>query len=112
MKGVPFGWFETGTEGTIWAIQDEKDASNKYWSYENLHIIKPGDRLKIIDKKTNEIVVDQDLQVVHSDGKMNLYGFWCHWLPIGIDHKLWAQIFLDENGKDNFLAELSRVTDE
>ena len=48
-KGILFGWFETGNEGTSFALQEFEHISEdgKSWSYDGLQVMYPGDHLVI-----------------------------------------------------------------
>lgn len=58
IKGLLRGYFETGTEGTLPAIQMYEHISEdgKSWSYEGLHIVEPGDHLIVL--KDGEEILD------------------------------------------------------
>jgi hypothetical protein len=124
-QGVTFFHSETGTEGGHWAFQDAKfthtpeDLVNgkcpwggnycpakednrpnpQHWSYEGLHVLKTGDRLKIYD-------VD-DKQTLLWEGEINLdkhplftedaSGMWIHADQVGMDRDEWAALFFKEH---------------
>lgn len=125
-QGVTFFHSETGTEGGYWAFQDAKhihtpeDLVNghcpwdgtkncpavtpkrdnpAHWSYEGLHVLKTGDRLKIYDV--------EDKQKLLWEGEINLdkhslftedaSGLWIHADQHGMDRDEWAALFFKEH---------------
>lgn len=58
IKGLLHGHCETGTEGTIPAIQEYEYISEdgKSWSYYGLQYIEPGDHLIVM--KSGEVILD------------------------------------------------------
>lgn len=123
IKGILHGHCETGTEGTMPAIQMYEHISEdgKSWSYAGLEIIEPGDHLIAI--KDGEIVLDIILNdcvtswgansttvlIDEPDivakwksyplnpmyGQLHINGFWVHWLPKNVDLRLWWDIFFE-----------------
>lgn len=49
VEGIPFGHWETGTEGVYWCVQANWDRDS--WDYEDMHSIKSGDKLTIWDAR-------------------------------------------------------------
>jgi len=120
ITGILFDYFETGSEGTIWAIQDEKhiDAKGMY-SHEGTHYLKTGDYLSIYypsdawtpdpsrlcweGKLALVTLYSTKLEQVglahyvkkHETGleQLCLGGHWVHSLPANFDLALWYRIF-------------------
>lgn len=128
-RGVTFFHSETGTEGGHWGFQDEihihtmaevvdgkcpwdgrtdcpaimnyakRPEGGSHWSYEGLHVLKTGDRLKIFS-------LDEPEKVVW-EGEINLNphplftedagGFWIHTDQVGMDRDKWAALFFKEH---------------
>lgn len=119
IKGVLTDWFETGTEGVHWTLQDEKHISDEgFYSYEGLHILKNGDYLEISWKgstpiwsgvlrmlKTRKAMFDPYLtQYVKGDPnlsfpQLSFAGLWVHALPINVDLGLWHDVFVARSGQ-------------
>lgn len=102
--GTLFGWFETGTEGAIWALQEDGQGG-----YDGLKIIKPGDHLTIFGEH-QEILFDgtiiPDYKVGWTEyplgpgrGQPAALGFWIHWTQAGFRPDDWAKFFLREELK-------------
>jgi hypothetical protein len=101
IRGILFLYYEQGYEGPPWAIQDEKfiqknDSGSEKWSYNGLHILELGDRLKITDK-SGEVVYEGQLEL----SSANEYGIW---YPKGISKEEWIRLFNDRN-----IAELTQI---
>jgi hypothetical protein len=67
------------------------------WSYEGLHILQNGDKLKIYSPKNNKEVwsgminlKQYDLRTEHASG------YWIHADQIGIERNIWAEYFFKE----------------
>lgn len=58
IEGILFDWCETGTEGTIPAIQDVKyiDPETGMWSYDGLIALKDYHHIVVLDKESNVIL--------------------------------------------------------
>lgn len=117
-NGVFFGWAETGTEGTYYALQEYKHIiSPTEWSYEGLKVIEPGDYIVINNEEGKEVFkgfmeaifeVPEDRPLMDDSdffagymkypknprlGQLIINNFWVHWLPKGVDLRLWYDIF-------------------
>jgi hypothetical protein len=121
-KGILFGWFETGCEGTRPAIQ-EHIGKDGMWSYTGLHEIDPGDHLTIL-KDDKEIfsgviesinscdaegvtLVDEVDFVAKWErypqnpklGQLHINNYWVHYLPTNVDLQLWWDVFFASSGE-------------
>lgn len=98
IKGVPQGFFETGTEGVLYAVQDENFINEKgHYSYEGLHILKPGDHVKVIDKSNGQVWVDSEVEIlIHRQENYEtiLGGCRVPWIPAHVDLWAWTEIFV------------------
>jgi hypothetical protein len=104
IKGVLHAFWETGTEGIYWALQDfehmtepsewqKKHGVDKAWGYEGLNILKTGDWLTIIDPEGKTIWGG----LVSIDPSIRSYGrCWVHGMPDNFDKDAWCRIFTDE----------------
>lgn len=100
-KGKLIGYFETGTEGVFWALQNDNLPG-----YEGLILLEAGDQIEIYSK---------DLQLVYKGfikpdtvigrtqrPSSNIYqptalGMWIHWTQEGFSPDKWASYFIDGN---------------
>ncbi len=111
-KGILFGWFETGTEGTVWTLQEngEKD-------YDGLQTIEEGDFLRIYNGKGKVIFsnfITADLKAGWKEypknpghGQPCALNRWVHWTQKGWKPDNWAMLFLKEDfGEKPLRAEL------
>ena len=119
-EGILFGFFETGCEGTIPALQEDGFADGDEWSYEGLRYIDPGDYLTIYkdDKEVfsgklkcvlSHEMEDKDPIIDEKDffagwmrypgnpelGQLCINTRWVHWLPTNVDLKLWFDVFFN-----------------
>ncbi len=96
---------ETGTEGGFWAIQDERhivsgctcgypsDQPHDHWSYDGLHLLADGDRLKILAPDGSiywEGVISLKQHPLFTE---DAFGFWIHADQIGVSREFWATPF-------------------
>lgn len=112
MKGKIHLWNETGTEGGMWAFQDEKFISHgpqgEAWSYDGLHVLKDGDKLTIYDKEDPAKVVWQgviDQQHYGSFQEHAYDGQWIHSDQRGVEREVWSKWFIEE-----YPAELEKLS--
>jgi hypothetical protein len=98
--GVLDAFFETGTEGTLWAIID-----NDKTGYEALNILKDGDYL-FVEGDGGDIVwegeVKLDYEVNYEPypsrpefGQQCVLGYWVHGLQEGLPPETWATWFFE-----------------
>ena len=127
IKGLLHGYFETGTEGTMPAIQEFEHISEdgKSWSYDGLHVIDPEDHLTIIgldgeilfndivkgylwkDNDDGKVFIDEpgfsagwmSYPLNPNHGQLQINGYWVHYIPTNIDIKLWWDVFFKNDGK-------------
>ena len=100
IHGIAFGWFETGLEGTVWAIQE-----NDSPGYDGLYVVEEGDHLCLISPEGNTVfegIIDPD----HSSGpegklrgrnQPTSCGHWIHWYQRGFNPDAWGRFFLSDN---------------
>jgi hypothetical protein len=117
-NGILLGFFETGCEGTFFALQEFDHMKGESWSYEGLKFIDPGDHLII--SKDEEQILDIKLDGIASSdakelppiidesdffagykqysgnpqhGQLCINNCWVHWLPTNVDLRLWYDVF-------------------
>ncbi len=102
--GVLEPYFETGTEGTIWAVQEDGKKG-----YDGLHILHPLDELTIY--KNNKVIFKgkifpdykigwQKYPLNPGDGQPCALNHWIHWTQIGWSPDKWASLFLRKEGEE------------
>jgi len=104
IKGVLHAFWETGTEGVYWALQDfecmiepsewqKSHGVDKAWDYSGLNILKTGDWLTIIDPNGNTVWGG----LVSIDNSIGQYGrCLVHGMPDNFDKDTWCDIFAGE----------------
>jgi hypothetical protein len=100
VEGTLFGWFETGLEGMVWALQLDNDPS-----YDGLFVIDDGDHL-IIYSPSEEVLFNgyivQDTEIGKTQRPFSRImqpqakGLWIHWTQKGYTPDDWAGLFLSE----------------
>ncbi|ATC65164.1 hypothetical protein CMV30_15050 [Nibricoccus aquaticus] len=104
IHGKLLDFFETGTEGVIWAIVDDDGEG-----YSGLHCIDDGDHLTIIalngdvlwnggiscDRKSGFQNYPQNPEY----GQPQALGRWIHWTQRGFNPDVWARFFIREEGQ-------------
>lgn len=99
-RGLLTGYFETGLEGVMWALQrDGMDAD------EGLVLLKEGDSLEIYSPE-GEIVFSGIIEPDKTTGRIrrpfsnitqqNALGYWIHWTQKGFEPDDWASYFMPE----------------
>lgn len=99
--GVLAGYFETGTEGQIWILQEPGKEG-----YDGMKFIELGDHLKIFGEN-GEVLFDgkiiPDFTIGWTKypldpkyGQPSALGFWIHWTQKGFTADDWARFFLRE----------------
>lgn len=98
--GVLDGYFETGTEGVLWAI-----INNDLRGYEALNILQDGDYLFVEDNNGGiewEGAVKLDRTKNYrpyptnpSHGQQEVLGFWVHGLQVDVPPEIWAKWFFE-----------------
>ena len=98
IKGKLHSYFETGTEGVYWAIQDEKYIGEPFWDMKGLNILENGDHLTIFEKGSKNVLWEGELKlsrmhkVIKTDphlvktlengySQLNIDGVWVHTIP-------------------------------
>lgn len=110
LRGELFFHSETGTEGGLWAFQDEDfivsvddaelpspDEEAELYLYEGTHILENGDYLKIFDKENpEEVVWEGEISLKqYRPFTENIFEFWIHADENGVPRKIWARWFMD-----------------
>jgi hypothetical protein len=103
IEGILFGWFETGLEGIVWALQAEGEQSSK-----GLFLIDEGDHL-VITSPSQEVLFSGYIEQDFESGKSirpstNVFqpqakGMWIHWTQKGYTPDDWASIFLSKTNR-------------
>lgn len=128
IKGLLHGFCETGTEGTLPAIQEYEYIKDGCWASEGLYFVDPGDHLTIISPENNETlfsdVIEGYINKINDDGKvfvdepgfvvkwdrfffnpkygqLNINGNDVHYIPTNVDLRLWWDVFFENSGKYN-----------
>lgn len=107
-KGELEAFFETGTEGVCWSLNEHlPDPKNpQYESYEGLHVLKNGDRLKVYGEAKAVVwegVVKLEYKrrwrefpnSPYGGGQQEIWGFWVHGFQDGLEPEAWARWFFD-----------------
>lgn len=118
IKGKAYGYFETGTEGTIWSLQQDMPLSKEgFMSHEAFIYLKPRDLITLSIK--DRVIFSGYVEYAYSwslpanmahyykkyyegskHGQICLGGFWVHSLPLNVDLAHWYQAFFDnEDGR-------------
>ncbi|MDO3382412.1 hypothetical protein [Gilvimarinus algae] len=97
LTGLLIEYFETGTEGVMWALmQDGKSG------YEGLVLLEAGDHIEVFEiegpKVYDGIVVpDTSIGAMQRPGSTLrqpvALGRWAHWIQSGFDADVWAGYF-------------------
>lgn len=93
IKGILEPFCETGTEGIVWSLQDEKhiSADGKQWSYDGLNPLEDGDFLKIFNDAAHKKLIWQgEIKLKHPPATRFNRG-----VQSGVDERKWAQMFFD-----------------
>lgn len=93
IKGILEPFCETGTEGIVWSLQDEKhiSADGKQWSYDGLNCLNDGDFLKVFNDAARKKVVWQgEIKLKHPPATRYNRG-----IQEGVNEDAWAQMFFD-----------------
>jgi hypothetical protein len=93
IKGILEPFFETGTEGVIWSLQDEKhiSADGKEWSYDGLNGLEDGDFLKVFNDAARKKVIWQgEIKLIFPPDLRYNRG-----VQDGVDKEAWTKMFWD-----------------
>jgi hypothetical protein len=98
-EGELTDFFETGTEGVIWTLEDDV-----HYGYEALQTICEGDHLTILDQVGAIVwrgIICCDKKVGSRPYPMNpeysqqcALGHWVHWIQRGFKPDTWAEFFI------------------
>jgi hypothetical protein len=99
IEGSLFDFFETGTEGVLWAVADDES-----FGHDNLHFIEAGDHLSILDQLGYKLwsgVISCDRKAGWCRYPLNpkygqplALGHWVHWTQKGFEPDEWARYFI------------------
>lgn len=99
--GVLDGWFETGTEGIVWALLEDGKTG-----YAALQPLRRGDHLKVFDEDGTVLfddlinpdpIVGLTVSPLNPEWKQpSVFGIWIHWTQRGWLPEDWARLFLRE----------------
>jgi hypothetical protein len=103
-EGVAEGFFETGTEGVIWAVY--KDGGK---GHEGLVSILDGDHLTVWDP-TGAVLFEGVVACDYKTGwrryprnpelgQQIALGMWAHWVQEGMEPDAWARLFFPADQK-------------
>ena len=119
-EGIFLGFFETGTEGILPALQESKYIDQDgNWNQKGLQLVEPNDKIIIYEEK-NKLFDDkikvyysyefkeytiiyksEDILVEWRDyneyfGKFCINGMFTDYIPKNIDFKLWTNVFFSD----------------
>ena len=96
-EGILEPFYETGTEGILWSIQEHKHIhstggyeNGPRWDYEGLKTLENGDQL-IVYKKDGSVEIEYKINLDTSI--MTYNGYYVYGMPKSIDHTLWWKLF-------------------
>jgi hypothetical protein len=111
IEGVPYGFWETGTEGVLWTVQANWRGPS--WRYEDMHYLEDGDHLTIRDAASGQVLFtgkvklsdELNVQTIATDwfGKPLGYSYkaqvingrYVHGVQEGVDPALWFEWFME-----------------
>ncbi len=93
IKGVLEPFCETGTEGIIWSLQDEKHiAPDGSYSYDGLNGLEDGDFLKVFNDAARKKVIWQgEIKLKYPPATQFNRG-----VQDGVNERTWTKMFFDE----------------
>jgi hypothetical protein len=104
VEGELEDFFETGTEGVVWALSDDI-----HFGHDSLHFLEAGDHLVITDRTGRSVwtgVIDPDAEVGWRRypknpkyGQPVALGRWIHWTQRGFAPDEWAKYFIVGRGE-------------
>lgn len=108
LRGQLLFWFETGTEGGIWAFQDEQ-----YGGYDGLRFLEDGDRLKVFDKEHPERIVWEGVVSLRPYPVFTeeVFGLWIRDDQEGVEREFWARLFFEGYPAELVLADSGGKSD-
>ena len=100
LKGKLEPYWETGTEGVLWALEDDRGHIR-----EALHILKNGDYLKVFNDD-NQVYWEGTIQLEYERnyqsypmnpqyGQQALLGYWIHGLQYNLEPEFWGKMFFN-----------------
>jgi len=97
ISGKLHGWFETGLEGTVWALHEDGKEG-----YDGLHVIEKNDKLIIFTadgkRELVKLIITPDFKVGIPKGERQQVscGLWVHWIQKKWNPDAWGILFLAE----------------
>lgn len=100
ISGTLFGYFETGVEGILWALQRDGVSG-----YEGLVVLERGDHLRIYDADKKVVfdgIINPNTDIgVHRRPNTTIsqpvaLGRWIHWTQDGFEPDVWANYFISK----------------
>lgn len=103
LSGTLLAFFETGTEGVLWSLQDDVNVG-----YDGLHVLEPGDHLKVFAKDGSiawegniELEYEREYKPYPKNPKYGqqvepIYGMYVHGFQVGVEPAIWSQMFHDQ----------------
>jgi len=94
VRGIVHAFCETGTEGTVWSVQDEKGISpdGKHWTYEGLNCLQDGDYLRIFnDAARKNLAWEGEIKLKHPPATYLNRG-----VQEGVNEDAWMRLFYDQ----------------
>jgi hypothetical protein len=100
-EGSLEAWFETGTEGLVWVLDEDG-----FESYAAMRFVEEGDHLTVF-RPDGEVAFEGVIRCDRETGRpgpedncgrsqQSALGFWVHWIQEGWDPGDWAEMFLKE----------------
>ena len=99
ITGLLEGFWETGTEGVLWALEEEP-----FKGYEGLHILENGDELTVFNADGSVLwkgVIDLEYETGYRNfplnpqyGQQAALGYWVHGCQRGFAIDDWAYMFM------------------
>jgi hypothetical protein len=92
IKGILEPFFETGTEGVIWSLQDEKHiGADGSYSYDGLNGLENGDFLKVFNDAARKKVIWQgEIKLIFPPDLRYNRG-----VQDGVNKEAWTKMFWD-----------------
>lgn len=101
IRGKLDPFFETGTEGVLWAVVDDEKPND----YTGLHVLRDWDYLRVFDAD-GKMVWEGDVALEWTRrytpfpnnpewGQQEVFGYWVHGFQRTLEPEVWAQMFFD-----------------
>lgn len=118
IKGILSGFWETGTEGVLWSLEEEP-----FKGYEGLHILENGDHLTVYKPDGSVLwqgIIDYEYESGYEKyplnpqyGQQAVFGMWVHGCQKGFAIEDWAHMFfgplvIEKRYQESLKAELRK----